>query len=213
MKQPRYIVIEGPIGVGKTTLAEMLARELDTRLVLENVEDNLFLPKFYENPEKFGFQTQIAFLLARFKQQQGLYQQDLFQQNTISDYLFDKDRIFAYINLVENELKLYEEIYALLSGYVVVPDLVVYLAAKTEVLLKRVKKRGLEYEKHIDIEYLKSVNQAYNDFFFYYDEAPLLTVNTSKIDFTGNEEDFQSIVKEIRSMKKGIQHFNPLGSR
>lgn len=211
-ERPRYIAIEGPIGVGKSTLAARLAEVLPARLVQEQAEDNPFLRRFYEDRNRWAFAAQTFFLLSRFHQQQELAQQNLFERNTVADYLFDKDRIFAHLNLGESELELYEQIFALLDLRLARPDLVVYLQARPKVLLERVQKRGRDYEKAIELSYLEELSAAYSDYFFYYAKTPLLTVNTNEIDFIGREEDFQELVKEIRDTKRGTQHFNPLGS-
>ncbi|MFQ5903012.1 MAG: deoxynucleoside kinase, partial [Candidatus Binatia bacterium] len=183
MAKTKYIVVEGPIGVGKTSLAKILASEFQARTVFEKVEENPFLPKFYEDRETYAFQNQIFFLLNRYQQQRELSQQELFSQNTVADYLFAKDRIFATLTLSNEELNLYQQIYQLLDTRVPRPDLVVYLQARPEVLYKRIKKRDKSYEKGVTLEYLREVAQAYNRFFFHYDESPLLVVNTSEIDF------------------------------
>src|SRR5207253_5866619 len=183
MTKGKYIVVEGPIGVGKTSLAKILANEFQARTVFERVEDNPFLPKFYKARETYAFQNQTFFLLSRYQQQMELGQHDLFNQNTLADYLFAKDNIFATLTLSNEELNLYQQIYALLNTRVPKPDLVVYLQARPEVLYKRVKKRDKKYERGVTFEYLSEVAQAYNLFFFHYDETPLLVVNTSAIDF------------------------------
>ena len=213
MLKPRYIIIEGPIGVGKTTLARMLAKELNARLIVERPEQNPFLESFYREPAKFALKVQLFFLLSRFQQQQGLTQQDLFTQDTVSDYLFAKDRIFAYLNLDGEELALYERVYSVLGGRIIQSDIVVYLQASVEVLIERVSRRGKGYEKDISEEYLKRLVDAYNEFFFYYSESPLLVVNTSEIDFANRPADFADLVKEIQATKKGTWHYIPLGSR
>jgi deoxyadenosine/deoxycytidine kinase len=209
----RYIAIEGPIGVGKTSLAEMLAEELDARLFVERAEDNPFLEKFYESREEHAFQAQVFFLLSRYRQQTELAQQDLFQQHTIADYLFDKDRIFASVNLNDNEFALYGQIYSLLDHRIIRPDLVLFLQARPKVLMERIRRRGRGFEKNINGAYLEKLCEAYNDYFFYYDETPLLVVNTDDIDFVKNQGDFEELVKEIRRMRRGTQYFVPLGSR
>lgn len=213
MEKSKYIVVEGPIGVGKTSLAKMLANEFQARTVFERVEDNPFLPKFYQARETYAFQNQTFFLLNRYQQQTELSQQDLFAQNTVADYLFAKDNIFATLTLTTEELKLYQQIYALLNARVPKPDLVVYLQARPEVLYKRVKKRDKKYERSVTFEYLSEVAQAYNQFFFRYEGTPLLVVNTSDIDFVASSKDLADLIKEINSMGSGTQHYIPLGSR
>ena len=209
----RYIAIEGPIGVGKTSLANMLAEELDARLLLENVEENPFLGRFYENRKDYAFQTQVFFLLSRYRQQSELSQPDLFKQSTVSDYLFDKDRIFAGVNLTDTEFALYDQVYALLDHRIPRPDLVIYLQAGPRVLLDRIKRRAKEYEKGIDSGYLARLSEAYNDYFFYYTASPLLVVNTDKIDFVKSRRDFEELLKQIKRLKRGTQYFVPLGSK
>jgi deoxyguanosine kinase len=209
----RYIVVEGPIGVGKTTLTRELAKRYGARTVFEIVEENPFLANFYQDRNKFAFQTQLFFLLSRFKQQQELFQQDLFSQVTISDYLFAKDRIFASITLDPNELSLYERIYETLGPRVMKPDLVIYLQARQDVLLSRIKKRGRDFERKFDADYLSELSRTYNDFFHRYDETPLLVINTSDIDFVENEQDFAELVRAINSIKHGTHYYQPLSSR
>jgi deoxyguanosine kinase len=213
MSNTKYLVVEGPIGVGKSSLAKILANEFQARSVFERVEDNPFLPKFYRSRETYAFQNQTFFLLNRYRQQMDLSQQDLFTQNVVSDYLFAKDKIFASLTLSNDELNLYQQIYALLNARVPKPDLVIYLQARPEVLYKRVKKRDKKYERSITFEYLAEVAQAYNQFFFHYDETPLLAVNTSEIDFVESSKDLADLIKEINNMGSGTQHFIPLGSR
>lgn len=208
-----YIVVEGPIGVGKTTLTAMLAKRLSARAVLEIVEENPFLADFYTDRGKYAFQTQLFFLLSRFKQQQELTQPELFAQATVSDYLFSKDRLFAQLTLDPQEFLLYEKIYDLLGPRVVKPDLVIYLNARLDVLLSRIKKRGREFERRFDAGYLESLSQAYNEFFFSYEETPLLVVNTSDIDFVQSEEDLEGLLLAISRMKKGTQAYHPVSDR
>jgi deoxyadenosine/deoxycytidine kinase len=206
MGESRYIVVEGPIGVGKTTFVKLLAEVLQAKTVLERAEENPFLSKFYGDTDKFAFQTQIFFLLTRYQQQQEILQTELFRQNIISDYLFAKDRIFAYLNLSEDELVLYEWIYQLLDQRVVKPDLIIYLQAPVQVLLKRIRKRALWYEKEMDQEYLEKVSKAYNNFFFHYKDTPLLVVNTSNIDFVQREADMKNLIREIENTDKGVRY-------
>ena len=213
MAKGKYIVVEGPIGVGKTSLAKILAAEFQARSVFEKVEDNPFLAKFYEDRNTHAFQNQIFFLLSRYQQQRTLSQQDLFSQNMVADYLFAKDKIFASITLSSEELALYQQIYQLLNPRVPKPDLVVYLQARPEVLYKRIKKRDKSYERTLSPEYLKEVAQAYSGFFFRYEESPLLVVNSSEIDFVSSSEHLADLIKEINNMGSGTQHYIPLGSR
>ncbi|UCF31971.1 MAG: deoxynucleoside kinase [bacterium] len=212
MTDKRYIVVEGPIGVGKTSLVEMLGGEFGSRVVLERVDENPFLAKFYRNPSANAFQTQMFFLLSRYQQQKELAQQDLFSQSVICDYLFAKDRIFASVNLDEDEMSLYQQIFSMLDERIPRPDLVIYLQSPTEVLQQRIRMRGRSFERDISREYVEAVNQAYNRFFFNYDETPLLIINTAEVDFVRKPEDFQDLVREIRRMKKGVQFYVPLGS-
>jgi deoxyguanosine kinase len=209
MERARYIAIEGPIGAGKTTVANLLVERLGGRLVSEPVAENPFLASFYEDRRKYAFQTQIFFLLSRFQQQQTLFQQDLFGQVTVADYLFAKDRIFAALNLDANELALYEQVYALLGARTVKPDLVVFLQARTDVLLSRIRKRGRDFERRLDPAYLEALATAYNDFFFHYDDAPLLVVNTSDIDVVASAADAEALLTVIRRHRKGTAHYNP----
>ncbi len=209
MERARYIAIEGPIGAGKTTLANVLVERFGGRLVAEPVEENPFLASFYDDRRKYAFQTQLFFLLSRFQQQQQLFQQDLFNQVTVSDYLFAKDRIFAALTLDPNELALYEQIYGLIGGRTVRPDLVIYLQARHEVLLARIRRRGRAIERNLDPAYLEQLSKAYNDFFFHYDEAPLLVVNTSDVDLASSAREMDALVAVIRRHRKGTQHYNP----
>lgn len=209
----QYIVIEGPIGVGKTSLTRLVAKEFNARLILEKPEENPFLPQFYRDRKKYAFQTQISFLLNRFQQQREIAQYDLFNQITLSDYLFAKDRIFSSMNLDDHELALYDQIYSLLNGQIPTPDLVIFLQAKPEVLHHRIKSRNTAYEKDVDLEYLKTLTEAYNYYFFHYDQGPLLVVDTSEIDFVNRKEDFNQLIREIKQMKKGTWYFIPMKSK
>ncbi|MGB7631417.1 MAG: deoxynucleoside kinase [Candidatus Deferrimicrobium sp.] len=211
-KTPRYIAIEGPIGVGKSSLAKILAQKYASRLVKEEVAGNPFLERFYENPRKFAFQTQLFFLLSRYRQQRELAQGDLFETGLVCDYILAKDKIFALINLEDDEISLYESIYKLLVSTLHKPDLVIYLQARPEVLLSRVRKRGIAYERNISLDYLRTLSDAYNEYFFHYNETPLLVVNTSDIDFVESPRDLEHLVREVKSVKRGTQHYIPLGS-
>ena len=206
----RYIVTEGPIGVGKTSLTTLIAEELGARLILECAEDNPFLSDFYRDSARYRFQTQMFFLMNRFTQQEQMVQPDLFTRITISDYLFAKDRIFAYLTLNDHELALYEQIYKMLEPKIVRPDLVIFLQADTETLLRRIKQRGRSFEKDINAEYIADVNEAYNHFFFRYSETPLLVINTSDIDFVHRREDLNDLLKQILTMKQGTQYYVPV---
>jgi len=209
----RYIVIEGPIGVGKTSLTKLLAKEFNARCFLEKAEENPFLSQFYQDRKKYAFQTQIFFLLNRFRQQKEIAQPNLFNQITLCDYLFARDRIFAILNLDENEMGLYEQIFQLVSGRIPSPDLVIFLQARPEILLHRIRSRNIPYEKEIDLDYLRTVTEAYNYYFFHYDQSPLLVVNTSEIDFVNRKEDLDQLIREIKQMKKGTWYFIPLRSK
>ena len=212
MERARYIAVEGPIGVGKTALATALADRFGGRTVLGAVEENPFLGPFYQDPRKYAFQAQLFFLLSRFQQQQELFQQDLFSQVTVSDYLFAKDRIFASLTLDPNELALYDKVWEVMGPRAVRPDLVVYLQARLEVLAARVKKRGRDFERHLDSGYLDALSKAYSDFFFHYEETPLLVVNSSDIDLE-SEADLQPLMEVIRKHRKGVRHYIPLGTK
>ena len=209
----RYIVVEGAIGVGKSSLTNIIADRFQARRVMEVVEENPFLASFYTDRNKYAFQTQMFFLLSRFKQQQELFQQDLFSNITVSDYLFAKDRIFAALTLDENELALYERVFGALGPQVTKPDLVIYLQARMDVLLSRIKKRNREFERRFDVGYLEGLVRAYNDFFFHYTDTPLLVVNTSDIDFVNNPDDLENLLQVICQTKKGTVHYQPLPSK
>jgi deoxyadenosine/deoxycytidine kinase len=213
MERPRYIAVEGPVGSGKSALAQALAERLGARLVVESAEENPFLRGFHADRRKYAFQAQLFFLLSRFQQQQALFQQDLFSRSTVADYLFARDRIFASLTLAPEELGLYERVYELLGPRIVRPDLVVYLQARTDVLLARVRRRGRDYERSIDAPWLDALARAYNDFFFHYDETPLLVVNASDVDLEGNPDDVEQLIGVIQKHRKGRQHYVPLGTR
>ncbi len=213
MKGLNYIAVEGAIGVGKTSLARMISEEVGARFICEKVDENPFLKSFYGDRKKYSFQTQIYFLLNRYQQQKELNQRDLFSSIIVSDYIFAKDRIFAHMNLDENEIDLYEQIYTLLDSKITKPDLLIYLHARPEVLRQRVEIRNREYERNIDNKYLEALIHAYNEYFFHYDETPLLVIDSSEIDFVNKSDDFDLLMKEIKEMKGGVKHFRPLGSR
>jgi deoxyguanosine kinase len=208
--KPRYISVEGVIAAGKTSLATLLAERLNGRLILENPEENPFLQQFYKDPRRFAFQTQMFFLLSRFRQQQELPQPDLFQSLVVADYLFAKDRIFAYINLSETEIGLYEKVIALMELRIRKPDLVIYLQSSTERLLQHIRRRGRPYEKDISEEYLRTLNDAYNHYFFHYDETPLLIVNVSAVDYVNNAAHLQDLVRELDRDEVGTRYYNPV---
>ena len=207
----RYIAIEGPIGAGKTALADRLGTRLDATLVLEEVQ-NPFLVDFYADRPGAALQTQLFYLLSRHRQQTSLRQADLFSQIVISDYLFDKDKIFAYLNLDDNELFIYQRLFDLLARDVPSPDLVVYLQAPTDVLLRRVHSRRMDAEAvalQPDDEYLRELNEAYVHFFFHYNAAPLLVVETSQFDSDASDEALDDLIKQIRAMGPGTRYYVP----
>ncbi|MBI5197171.1 MAG: deoxynucleoside kinase [Nitrospirae bacterium] len=210
MNKGRYLVIEGPIGVGKTSLGKLLAQELKARLVLEKADDNPFLPRFYQNPRQYAFSAQIFFLLNRYQQQLHLQQPDLFHQTTLTDYFFPKDRVFAKINLDNDEWVLYDQIYRMLELRLPSPDLVIYLQAETDVLMERIRQRGLSYEREITRDYLQRLNEAYNQFFFHYTDSPLLVIQTTDIDFVKSREDLEDLLKQIHQTRKGTQYYIPM---
>ena len=207
----RYIAIDGPIGVGKTTLAKKLAEDFQGRAILEQPDKNPFLADFYTDRSRHAFKTQLYFLLNRFQQQKEISQGDLFNQVTISDYHFAKDWIFATLNLSPDEFTLYNNIYELLTGNIPKPDLMIYLQASSDVLLKHVKKRKISYEKNIEANYLEQLSEAYRKFFFSYNESPILVVNCTNIDFVENQNDYEKLRKEIISPKRGERHHISLG--
>jgi len=210
----RYIVVEGPIGVGKTSLCNLVAERFNARRVLEVWEENPFLSNFYADRQKYAFQTQLFFLLSRFKQQQELFQQDLFSSVTVSDYLFAKDRIFACLTLDTHELALYDRVFEALGARVAKPDLVIYLQANLDVLLHRIKRRGREFERKFDPGYLQELVHAYNDFFSHYTDTPLLVVNTSDIDFVNNEADREGLMAAVlKARQGGTHHYAPQAAR
>jgi deoxyadenosine/deoxycytidine kinase len=208
-----YIAVEGPIGVGKTSVVERLAERLDATTVLEEWGQNPFLKLSYDGKTGASFQTELFFLLSRYRQQQELLQRNLFSQVTISDYVFEKSKLFACLNLDDSELLIHEKLYGLLTEGVPKPDLVVYLQAPTDVLMKRIRARGRPEETSLSEEYLAEVNRAYNYYFFHYGLTPLLVVNTAGVDFVKRPEDLDDLLKQIKSMGKGTQYYVPMGSK
>jgi deoxyadenosine/deoxycytidine kinase len=203
------VAVEGSIGVGKTSLARMLARHLGARLVEERIEDNPFLDRFYDDMGAFRFQTQLVFLLNRYRQQVALAQKELFDELTIIDYLFARDKIFAHVNLSDDELALYNRIADELESRVVRPDLVVYLQARSDVLYERILRRGRAGERGMSKDYLDALNEAFNHYFFAYEGTPLLVVNTDSMDFVNNENHFRDLVKRISEPVVGTEYYVP----
>jgi deoxyguanosine kinase len=206
---PRYIAVEGPIGVGKTSLAKRLAQTFNYDIVLEKPEENPFLERFYRNPKQYALSTQLFFLFQRAQQLQDLKQDDLFEPVRVADFLIDKDRLFARQNLDPDEFVLYENVYQHLTLNAPVPDLVIYLQAPTHVLLSRIQKRGIPSEQAIEAEYLDKLNDSYTSFFHYYDSSPLLIVNSTDLDLVGNNDDYQQLINRIMQSPQGIHYFNP----
>ena len=206
----RYLVIEGVIGAGKTSLCRMLSDRLKAQLVLEEVEENPFLKDFYRDRARYAFQTQMHFLFSRYQQQRNLQQTDLFSDKLVADYLFQKDRIFASLNLVDKELALYERLVTWLEMDVIKPDIVVYLQASTDTLMDRIMRRDRSFERDMDRDYIERLNQAYNHFFFHYHDTPLLVVNTNPIDFVNQPDDFEDLLKRILSHRQGTLYYTPL---
>jgi deoxyadenosine/deoxycytidine kinase len=208
----RHLAIDGPIGVGKTSLVERLARRFESTAVFEDVQ-NPFLEDFYRDKKGAAFRTQMFFVMSRYEQMKSLAQRDLFHPLVITDYTFAKDKIFAYLNLDDTELRVYDRLYALLVESVPKPDLVVYLQGEPEVISKRIRARGRGYERGISPEYLREVVEAYNYYFYHYRETPLLVVNTNEIDFVHRNEDFEDLVAQIAQIRAGVQHYVPAGGR
>lgn len=213
MKQPinhEYIVVEGPIGVGKTSLARRLAQTLEATEVLEGAEENPFLPRFYEDPRNAALPTQLFFLFQRARQLQQLRQSDIFRPRRVADFLFEKDRLFASLNLDDDELALYEQVYDKLVPEVPAPDLVIYLQAPVEVLMHRVARRGVSYEQAIDTAYLADLSDAYTRFFHRYEQAPLLIVNAAEIDLVQGQRSYELLLEQIAGIHSGRHYFNPV---
>ena len=206
----KYISIEGVIGAGKTSLAKRISERLNAKLILEQFDNNPFLEKFYVDRKRFAFQTQMFFLINRFKQQQELHQEDLFSEHIICDYVFEKDRIFAYMNLSKDELNLYESIYPLLARTLRKPDLVIFLQSSTDRLMYNIKSRNRKVERAITRNYIEELSESYNNYFFKYNTTPLLIVNSSEIDFVSNDKDFDELFKQIFREDRGFtEYFNP----
>jgi deoxyadenosine/deoxycytidine kinase len=208
----RHVAIDGPIGVGKTSLVELLARRFHGTKILEDV-DNPFLPDFYKKKKGSAFQTQLFFLLARYQQQRELAQIDLFTTLVVADYHFPKDKIFACLNLDDSELLIYDRLYTLLSETVPKPDLVIYLQGSLETCMRRIKKASRSMEKGITPEYVAQLIEAYNYYFYHYEETPLLVVDTNEIDFVNRPADFDDLVAQVQKARKGVQYYVPAASR
>lgn len=206
---PGFIVVEGPIGVGKTTLAHKLAESFGSSLLLEGADENPFLERFYENPKRAALPTQLYFLLQRARQLKEIKQEDMFTPVRVADFLIEKDRLFAELTLDSDELDLYEQVYKTLTIDVVRPDLVVYLQAPVEVLLERINKRGLRHERLIEAAYLQRLSDSYVQFFYQYNSSPLLIVNAEDIDFANNDDDYQLLFERILQKHSGRHYFNP----
>ncbi len=204
----RYIVVEGPIGVGKTSLAQRLASYCEAQPLLEKPQDNPFLANFYQDPERYALPTQLFFLFQRINEVRDLVQMDLFRTRTVSDYLFEKDELFARLTLSEDEYKLYQSIYQGLAPQAPAPDLVIYLQAPTYTLVERVRKRGNRYERAIQDDYLSRLASSYGEFFHQYDQAPLLVVNSEHLNFVDNANDFQLLLDRIGKMRGRREYFN-----
>lgn len=204
-----FIVVEGPIGVGKTTLAKRLAESYGSELLLEGADENPFLEQFYQAPEQAAFQTQLFFLFQRARQLQDIRQADLFQPVRVADFIMEKDRLFAQVTLSTEEYKLYEQVYEHVTIDAPVPDLVIYLQAPVDILQKRVNKRDRSYERQLSVKYLEKLVEKYTDFFYNYTAAPLLIINAAEINFAENEEDYKLLLEQINRVKSGRYYFNP----
>lgn len=209
MKEASYFAIEGVIGAGKTCLAKLLSERLNGQLILEKPEENPYLEDFYKNRKRYAFQVQLFFLLSRYRQLLDFPQQDLFHSCIVADYIFQKDRIFAYVNLEDRDLTLYKKIADMLERELPRPDLVIYLQSTTERLISNIKKRGNKYERSISHDYIKKLNDAYNEFFFKYTDTPLLIISSSEIDFVENEEDLQDLINQILNPPAGMKYYIP----
>lgn len=206
---PAYIAVEGPIGVGKTTLAQRLAQTFNYQVLLENAQDNPFLERFYQNQKNAALATQLFFLFQRAQQIQDQRQQDIFSPVQVADFLIEKDRLFAQLTLDEDEYQLYEKVYQQLTIEASKPDLVIYLQASVDVLTSRIQNRGVAFEQNISPDYLKAINEAYSEFFLYYDSAPLLIINAEELDMVNRPEDYQKLVDHMLTIRSGRHYFNP----
>ncbi len=209
MKKAYHIAVEGSIGVGKTSLSKILAEKLQCKLILEEFEENPFLAEFYKDPERYAFQTQLFFLLSRYKQQLDFQQIDIFTKSIVSDYMFMKDRIFASLNLSDKEMNLYDNVALILEKNMINPDLIIFLQSDTDRLMKNIKTRGRNYESSMDWNYIDALNQIYNEFFFRYDKSPLLIINTNDIDFVNDKNDLDEILNIIQKPINGTKYYNP----
>ncbi len=210
MNNPNYIAIEGVIGAGKTSLATKIAERLNAKLILEKFEENPYLEKFYEQPDKYAFRTQIYFLLERYTHLVGLLQEDLFQSHIVSDYIFEKDKIFAYLNLNDSELKLYETLAFTLDKNIIIPDLVVYLQSSVERLMANIRMRNRDIENQMSESYIEELNEAYNYFFSRYKNSKVMIVNCDEVDFVNSDEDFEDLFHEIcKEDHPATEYYNP----
>ena len=209
---PRYVVVEGPIGVGKTSLARRLAESFGSDLLLEGADENPFLERFYRNPRAGALPAQLFFLLQRAEQMQQLQQADLFNPVRVADFLMEKDRLFAQLTLDEQEFRLYEQVYAHLSVDAPRPDLVIYLQAPVPVLLERIRRRGRRFEQRMDVDFLRRLSDAYLNFFHDYDAAPLLIVNTTHIDPVNRDDDYEALLDKVQQVRSGRHFYNPMGT-
>ncbi len=208
-----YIAIEGPIGVGKTTLARALGKALNARVVLEESEANPFLRHFYQNPKRYALQTQLFFLVSRYKQQQEIFQRDLFQQTTVSDYLFDKDSVFASVTLSEEELRLYHRFAAYLSANIPKPNIAILLQASVESLMERIRRRSYDFEAPMQLDYLRTVVETYNRYFFDYAAAPLLVVNTDEVNVAADPVELANLIEQLGRHTRGVQYYTPVARK
>lgn len=209
---PGYVVVEGPVGIGKTSLARRLAKAFKCQLILEQPEENPFLERFYQARKQYALPTQLYFLFQRTRQLRELKQSDMFSPVRVADFMLEKDAIFAKVTLDDDEHRLYQQVYSQLSPEVPIPDLVIYLQAPVEVLIERIRRRGVDYEHGIERDYLQQIVDSYTTFFYKFDVAPLLIVNAAEIDFVDNDRDFQTLLEHIKKTRSGRHFFNPLAA-